>query len=139
VLASSSTEAVNGSQLFVTNQMVAAQGGQITNLTNQVAAINTDLSSVRSDVSTLFDLRKFDRRDTRQGVASAIAMAQAPIPSEVGGVGYAVNAAVFRGEYAVGGSVSYRLNTSSPTVLTMGFSYAGNKNNGARVGIAGEF
>ena len=32
-----------------------------------------------------------------------------------------------------------RLNTENPTALTVGFSYAGNKNNGIRVGIAGEF
>jgi hypothetical protein len=27
----------------------------------------------------------------------------------------------------------------NPTALSMGFPYAGNKNNGVRVGIAGEF
>ena len=35
--------------------------------------------------------------------------------------------------------VSYRLNTEKPTALSVGFSYAGNKNNAVRVGIAGEF
>ena len=52
---------------------------------------------------------------------------------------YAVNGATFRGEYALGGSVSYRLNTDAPFSVNVGFSYAGNKNNGVRVGIAGEF
>ena len=75
----------------------------------------------------------------KQGIASAISMANAPMPSNPGGIGYSFNGAVFRGEYAVGGAINYRLNTTKPTALSVGFSYAGNKNNAVRVGIAGEF
>lgn len=75
----------------------------------------------------------------KQGVASAVAMANAPMPSNPGGVSYALNGATFRGEYAVGGSLNFRLNTENPMALGVGFSYAGNKNNSARVGISGEF
>ena len=49
------------------------------------------------------------------------------------------NGATFRGEYAVGGSLSDRLNTENPTALSVGFGYGGNKNNSVRVGVAGEF
>ena len=94
---------------------------------------------MQGDIDTLFGLRDEDRKDMKQGIAGAIAMANAPIPSTPGGVSYAVNGAMFRGEYAVGGSVSYRLNTENPTAISVGFSYAGNKNNGVRVGVAGEF
>ena len=127
-LNATSTDAVNGSQLFATNQALAA-------MSSQIGAI----PGMQNDISNLYDLRRQDRKDMRQGVASAIAMANAPIPSNPGGVSYAVNGAAFRGEYAVGGSVSYRLNTENPTALSVGFSYAGNKNNGVRVGVAGEF
>jgi autotransporter adhesin len=75
----------------------------------------------------------------KQGIASAVAIANAPMPSKPGGVSYAVNGATFRGEYAVGGSMSYRLNTQAPMSVNVGFSYAGGKNNSARVGVAGEF
>jgi len=67
------------------------------------------------------------------------AMADAPMPSQPGGISYAFNGATFRGEYAVGGSVNFRLNTATPLAVGVGFSYAGNKNNGARVGVSGEF
>ena len=68
-----------------------------------------------------------------------MAMAQAPMPSIAGGISYAVNGATFRGEYAVGGSMMYRLNTEAAMAVSIGVSFAGNKNNGLRVGVAGEF
>ena len=75
----------------------------------------------------------------RQGIASAVAIAGAPMPSAPGRVAYAINGAAFRGEVAVGGSMTYRLNTTAPMALGVGFSYAGNRNNAARVGLSGEF
>jgi autotransporter adhesin len=87
----------------------------------------------------LFDLRRQDRRDMRQGIAGALAMGNAPMPSQPGRVSYAVNGARFRGENAVGGSMMYRLPTKSAMAIGAGFSYAGNRNNGVRVGLAGEF
>jgi autotransporter adhesin len=104
-----------------------------------VGGINNGIAALQGGIDTLFDLRSTDRRDMKQGVASAMAMAQAPMPSAAGGISYAVNGATFRGEYAVGGSLMYRLNTESPMAISIGASFAGNKNNGARVGIAGEF
>ena len=105
----------------------------------QLNAAIGDITALENGVATLFDLRSSDRRDLKQGVASAMAMAQAPMPSTPGGISYAVNGATFRGEYAVGGSMMYRLNTENAMAVGIGVSFAGNKNNGARVGIAGEF
>ena len=68
-----------------------------------------------------------------------IAIANAPMPSAPGRISYAVNGATFRGEYALGGSLTYRLPGDTPFAVNVGFSYAGNKNNGVRVGVAGEF
>jgi autotransporter adhesin len=103
------------------------------------ALLGTGITTLQTDVDTLFDLRDRDRRDMKQGVASAIAMANAPMPSAPGRVSYAFNGAVFRGEYAVGGSLMYRIPGNTPVAISAGFSYAGNKNNAARVGVAGEF
>jgi autotransporter adhesin len=131
-LTAASTDAVNGAQLYTMNQEMAAN-------TAAIAAMNSSWSALQTDIGTLYDLRKQDRRDMRQGVASAVAIANAPMPSQPGRTSYAVNGATFRGEYAVGGSVNYRLNTSSPMAVGFGFSYAGNKNNSARIGVSGEF
>jgi autotransporter adhesin len=75
----------------------------------------------------------------KQGVAAAIAIANAPMPSAPGRISYAVNGATFRGEYAVGGSLMYRLPTANPMAINVGLSHAGKKNTGVRVGVAGEF
>lgn len=79
------------------------------------------------------------RREIWQGVAAAVAIAEAPMPSAPGRTSYAFNVSTFRGEEAMGGSIMHRLSTSNPFAISVGFSYAGNGNNAARVGIAGEF
>jgi hypothetical protein len=75
----------------------------------------------------------------KQGIASAIAISNAPMPSEPGATSYAFNLASFRGERAIGGSLMYRLNTDATMAIGMGFAYGGNNNNSIRVGVAGEF
>jgi autotransporter adhesin len=117
----------------------ATQSAQISTLDTQVSAINSSIAGIQTNIDTLFDLRSLDRRDMKQGVAAAIAIANAPMPSAPGRVSYAVNGATFRGEYAVGGSMMYRLQTANPMAINVGVSHAGNKNTGVRVGVAGEF
>jgi hypothetical protein len=114
------------------NSVNANQQGQLNGLLTGQALLS-------GRVDTLFDLSRLDRRNTRQGIASAIAMGQASMPSAAGKTTFVVNGATFRGEHALGGSIMHRLNTEEPLAVTVGFSYAGNKNNGARVGVAGEF
>ncbi|MDP9423789.1 MAG: hypothetical protein M3Q19_13330 [Pseudomonadota bacterium] len=128
-------EAVNTTQA---TQISAIQAVNTTQ-TTQISALQAVQDSLEGSVDTLFELRSSDRRDMKQGVAAAMSMASAPMPSEPGRVAYAVNGAMFRGEKAVGGSLQYRLNTCAPMAIGVGFSYAGNKNNGVRVGVAGEF
>ena len=90
----------------------------------QLNAAIGDISALDTDVATLFDLRGSDRRDMKQGIASAIALAQAPMPSKPGGISYAVNGATFRGEYAAGGSLTYRLDTEAVVAVSFGASFA---------------
>ncbi len=90
-------------------------------------------------VDDLFDLRQLDRRDMRQGIAAAVAMGHASMPSAPGRTSFVVNGATFRGEHAIGGSILHRLPGSNPIAIGAGFSFAGNKNNAARIGLAGEF
>lgn len=146
VTALQTTVATQATQITAIQTVNTTQSSQIaaveamnTTQSNQINALQATQDLVSNRVDTLFDLRSVDRRDMKQGVASAMAMASAPIPSEPGRVAYAVNGATFRGEYAIGGSISYRLPGSRPLSVNAGFSFAGNKNNGARVGLAGEF
>jgi len=75
----------------------------------------------------------------RRGIAATVAMTPVQIPSAPGKLTYALNGSAYRGQYATGGSMMYRLNTSNPMAVGMGFSYAGNKETAVRFGIAGEF
>lgn len=113
--------------------------GRDTALFANVAALQSTAGLLDDRVTTLFDLRDVDRRDFRQGVAAATAMGQAPFPSEPGRTSYILNGAVFRGETAVGGSLMHRLNSDTPIAIGLGFSFAGNRNNAFRAGVAGEF
>jgi hypothetical protein len=97
------------------------------------------LTGLQGSVDNLFDLRRLDRRDAQQGIAAAVAIGHAPMPSEPGRTSYVLNGAAFRGEFAVGGSIMHRLDAGAPLAIGVGFSFAGNKNNAFRAGIAGEF
>jgi hypothetical protein len=135
-----------GARTTTANQVMLGGGGtsvRIGDIGASTAAQSGPLSLVTVDssgtlgvdISTLPRMR----RDARQGVAAAVAIGYAPMPSAPGRTSYAVNVATFRGEQAVGGSITYRLPTADPIAFTAGFSHAGNRNNAARVGIAGEF
>lgn len=131
----SAIEAVNTTQA---SQITAIQAVNTTQ-SSQISALQAAQASVETDIDTLFDLRGRDRRDMKQGVAAAMSMAQAPMPSGPGRVSYSINGATFRGEYAVGAALNFRLNTQAPMAVSVGASFAGNKNNGFRLGVAGEF
>lgn len=108
----------------------------------QTARLNTveaQQALLASSVDALFDLRQVDRRDMQQGIAAAVAMGQPHMPSAAGRTSYVLNVSTFRGEQAIGGALMHRLQTGAPLAISAGFSYAGNRNNAARVGIAGEF
>ncbi len=49
-----------------------------------------------------------------------MALASAPLPSAPGRLTYVLNGATFRGAYAVGGSVAYRLDTDRPIAARLG-------------------
>jgi len=119
--------------------VLATDAVNVAQLNAAVGGINNGIAALQGDIGTLFDLRRGDRQDMRQGVASAMALTQAPMPSEEGGISYALNGAMFRGEYATGASLTYRLHTDYVMAVSFGASFAGNKNNGIRVGVSGEF
>ncbi|MGZ8284088.1 MAG: hypothetical protein ACXW27_00105 [Allosphingosinicella sp.] len=108
-------------------------------LSARAASLEAAQAALGGRVDALFDLARIDRRDARKGIAAAVAIGNATMPSAPGRTSYVLNGAVFRGEYALGGSIMHRLGGDTPIAVTAGFSYAGHKNNAARVGVAGEF
>ena len=105
----------------------------------QLSALQAAQGLANGRIDTLYTLRDQDRRDARQGIAAAIAIGAAPMPSAPGRTSYVVNGANFRGEYAVGGSILHRIGGDTPFAIGAGFSFGGNKNNAFKVGVAGEF
>ena len=79
------------------------------------------------------------RREAERGIAAAMAIGSAPMPSAAGRTTYVLNGTRYRGEHALGGSVMHRLNTNNPFAITGGVSYSGKKNTAFKFGVAGEF
>ena len=71
---------------------------------------------------------------------AAVDQINAPMPSQPGKTSWAGNVAKFRDQYAMGFSVSHRLNSNIPLAMTAGVAYApGTSDVTGRVGMAGEF
>ena len=116
-------------------QLSSLQGS----MARALAVSDAQFNQLSGRVDSLFDLATHDCKESRRGVAAAMAMADAPMPSEPGKTSYAAKGSTFRGEFAVGASLSHRLDTGSPFALTASLSHAGGKNTGASVGFSGEF
>jgi trimeric autotransporter adhesin len=135
--------AVQDTQIAAIQVVNTTQNSRLTALESlslgAIPALQTLTATHTAQISELFELTDRDRRDSRRGSATALALTTAPMPSNVGGVSYALNAATYRGEQAIGLSFAYRANTENPFAVTGGISYAGGDSIGARVGVAGEF
>lgn len=135
-----STAAQSGPLWLVT---VDASGtlGRLTGVATlqELAALQNQQAALSGRLDALAGVQEIDRRDSRQGIAAAMAIGQAPMPSAPGRTSYVFNLATFRGEQAIGGSVMHRIDTSLPFAVSAGFAYSGNGNNGGRIGVAGEF
>jgi autotransporter adhesin len=119
-----------------TSSTDAVNLGQLDAVSN---ALGARIGSLQSGVDDLRALQEVDRRDTFRGIAAAIAIANAPMPSAPGRVSYAMNGARYRGENAFGGSLMYRVPGTSSFALGVGFSSGGSNSNAVRVSAAGEF
>ncbi|MDO5650940.1 MAG: YadA-like family protein [Moraxella sp.] len=92
-ISASSTDAVNGSQLYAVNQQVIDNSTNIQNLGDQINHINSVINHNNQRMD------KIDR-EAKAGIASAMAMEHAPFVA--GKITYAVGAAQHGGEQAVG-------------------------------------
>ena len=133
-IAADSTDAVNGSQLYASNQAISAAMSQ------SVAGLGQSLDALSSSVNQLSARQIVAQKEARGGIAAAVALVNAPMPSQPGKTSWAGNVAKFRDQYAMGVSFSHRLNSNIPLAMTAGFAYTpGTSDLTGRVGMAGEF
>lgn len=126
-------------RLAADNAEANARAAADNQLQTQINTLGTSLFSLTGRVTTLENTVRQDRKDARQGIAAAVALAQAPMPSAPGKVSYTVNVANFRDEQAVSASMAMRLRGPTTMAVTAGVAYGGGANTAVRVGVAGEF
>jgi hypothetical protein len=126
-VAANSTDAVNGSQLWASNQAITV-------------AMNQSLDSLGASINQVNNRVGSVQKEARGGVAAAVALVNAPMPSAPGKTSWAGNVAKFKDQYAMGVSFSHRLNSNIPLAMTAGFAYTpGTSDVTGRFGMAGEF
>ena len=62
--------------------VAATDAVNVAQLNAATAGLNSAIDGLTTDVGTLFDLRRSDRQEMRKGIAAAIAMPDAPMPTE---------------------------------------------------------
>lgn len=130
ISSAASRAAQTGATRFVTTD---ASGNLATSTFDpaSVAALDGRVGALEAHLNKL-------RKESRRGVASAMALSSAPMPSAPGRLSYVLNGATYRGESAVGGSVAYRLDTNVPIAITGGVAGSPGGGVGGRFGIMGE-
>ena len=132
---------VQGNTYANVGAALAAEDSTVATLSTSVSSLSTGFAALTDRVGALQRFAVDARREARQGIAAAMAMSSASMPSAPGRTSWVVNASDFRDEQAVGGSFAHRFGTSFPLAVTAGFaiSVSGSGEKGGRVGLAGEF
>src|SRR5262249_59254089 len=88
----------------------------IANLQNTVASLNANISGLQSQISN-------NLTEARRGIAAAVSLANAPMPSFPGRTTWQVRTGFFEGQAGVGFAFSHRLDTAIPTALLGGYGH----------------
>ncbi len=107
--------------------------------TGNVATSSFDPNAMANQFASLSANVDVLRRESRQGIAGAMALTSAPMPSLPGKTSWALNTATFKGEWGTGFSVAHRLNFAKPIAITAGYTDSGGSTHAGRIGVAGEF
>ncbi len=155
-----STDATNGAQLYEATEAtarslggaarVAADGSLVApsynvggkthnSVGDAVAAIDSRLTSIDSSVSDLQRTVSNNQLEARRGIAAAMAMPRADMPSAPGKVSYAAQLGHYKGATAFGAAAAIRFDTEFPFAATGAVSWAGGDDVGISVGFKGEF
>lgn len=110
-----------------------------TDAAGNLAALPIDLAGLDQRIDGVAAYAREGRREARQGIAAAMAMTAAAMPSRPGRTSWSGNTATYKGEWAAGFAVAHRLDVAMPVAINAGVSLTGNSFGGARMGLSGEF
>lgn len=121
----------------------AAQSGPTQVVTSDaygnLATADVDINQMQSDISSLKKTTDDIRKESRRGIAAAMAMAATPTPTAPGKTAWATNVAGFSGQVAASLAVAHRLDVDFPLTLSAAVGYSPGAPAGVRFGLAGEF
>ena len=126
-----STSATQATQISSIQATDVAQNNRLSALETQTATLNSEMTQLQNNFSQF-------QRETRYGIADAMAMTAAPMPSAPGRTSWTVNVSEYHDAVGDGVSFAHRLNTSLPFMIDGGVSFSPS-NVSARIGIGGEF
>jgi len=122
-----------------TTQISSLDSRTTVNETN-IASLDGRVTSLETGLSDLGGELAETRREARQGIAAAIAMSNAPMPSAPGRTSWTTNVGHFKGATAFGGSLTHRLDLfDDPFAVSLDYSYGGGDSHALRFGLQGEF
>lgn len=124
-----------GAERRITN---VAPGIALTDAVN-VGQMQAGIGALQPQIDSLNQSVQRYRTEARQGIAAAMALTPAPLPSMPGKISWALNGADFMGQFGFGGSLALRLDVPFPLALTAGYAYGSDDAHGGRVGLQGEF
>lgn len=134
-----SSSASRAAQSGPTQVVTTDAAGNLGSVPVNIAALDRRVDGLGQRVDGLAAYGRESRREARQGIAAAMAMTGAAMPSRPGRTSWSGNTATFKGEWAAGFAVAHRLDIGIPVALNAGISLSGNSFGGARFGLSGEF
>jgi hypothetical protein len=102
-------------------------------------ASSTDLATLNNRISQGFQQLDDKITQTNRGVAAAVAISSAPMPSAPGRTSWTLNASTFAGVAGTGFSIAHRLNLNVPLAISASYGNGGGTAHVGRVGLMGEF
>ena len=118
---------------------IAGLGSRLDSAEGRLGGVEARVGTLESRTNALSQYSTETRREARQGVATALAMPTASMPSAPGRTTWVLNSATYRGEWAGGAALSHRLPTAVPLAINVGYAYGGDGSHGVRAGLGGEF
>ena len=118
---------------------IAGLGSRLDSAEGRLGGVEARVGTLESRTNALSQYSTETRREARQGVATALAMPTASMPSAPGRTSWVLNSATYRGEWAGGAALSHRLPTAVPLAINVGYAYGGDGSHGVRAGLGGEF
>jgi len=138
----SPTGAPLSTDLVWINRMVSPGIFSTAGLSLSSFASAADLQAANGRINQVFQQLQQTQQQMAQlyrGIAAAVAIGSAPMPSAPGRLSWSINASAFQSDLGAGLSFAYRLPTPVPMAVTASYGNGGGIANVGRIGLMGEF